>query len=324
MKPRVLITRHVYPAAVAILQEDCAVDYRDTYDVADEATLVKRLQHADGVVCQLTDPITARVLEQCPKLKVVAQVAVGYDNVDVAAATSRGIVVTNTPGVLTEATADLTFALLLAAARRLPTAERYLRDGKWQRWDVDLLCGNDVHGRTLGIVGMGRIGQAVARRARGFSMRILYAGRNPLPHELEREFDAHHVPLDLLLAQSDYVSLHVPLRDETRGLIGVDQLCRMKRSAFLINTSRGPVVDEAALVAALEEGLIAGAGLDVFEHEPRVHPGLLQLPNVVLLPHVGSAVTSVRSLMCSLAAADCAAVLRGERPKHPVNPQVWG
>lgn len=324
MKPRVLITRHVYPAAVSILQEDCAVDYRDTYDVADEAALIKRLQHADGVVCQLTDPINARVLEQCPKLKVVSQVAVGYDNVDVAAATARGIVVTNTPGVLTEATADLTFALLLAAARRLPTAERYLRDGKWQRWDVDLLCGSDVHGRTLGIVGMGRIGQAVARRARGFAMRILYAGRNPLPHDLERELDAHHVPLDLLLAQSDYVSLHVPLRDDTRGLIGVDQLCRMKRSAFLINTSRGPVVDEAALVAALEEGLIAGAGLDVFEHEPRVHPGLLQLPNVVLLPHVGSAVTSVRSLMCSLAAADCAAVLRGERPKHPVNPQVWG
>jgi glyoxylate reductase len=224
--------------------------------------------------------------------------------------------------VLTEATADLTFALLLAAARRLPTAERYLRDGQWRRWDVDLLCGHDVHGRTLGIVGMGRIGQAVARRARGFAMRILYSARQPLPADLEHELGAHHVPLDLLLGQSDFMSLHVPLRDDTRGLIGVDQLCRMKRSAFLINTSRGPVVDEAALVAALEEGLLAGAGLDVFEHEPQVHPGLLALPNVVLLPHVGSAVTSVRSLMCALAASDCAAVLRGERPKHPVNPQV--
>ncbi len=322
MKPRVLVTRHVYPAAIAILQEDCTVDYRDTYDVADAQALVKRLQHADGVVCQLTDPLSAEVLAQCPKLKVIAQVAVGHDNIDVAAATARGIVVTNTPGVLTEATADLTFALLLAAARRLPTAERYLRDGQWRRWDVDLLCGHDVHGRTLGIVGMGRIGQAVARRARGFAMRILYSARQPLPADLEHELGAHHVPLDLLLGQSDFVSLHVPLRDDTRGLIGVDQLCRMKRSAFLINTSRGPVVDEAALVAALEEGLLAGAGLDVFEHEPQVHPGLLALPNVVLLPHVGSAVTSVRSLMCALAASDCAAVLRGERPKHPVNPQV--
>ncbi|MCB9884786.1 MAG: D-glycerate dehydrogenase [Planctomycetes bacterium] len=324
MKPRVLVTRHVYPAAVAILQEDCIADYRDTYDVMDEAALVKRLRLAKGVVCQLTDPLTAAVIEQCPELRVISQVAVGHDNIDVAAATARKIVVTNTPGVLTEATADLTFALLLAAARRLPTAERFLRDGKWQRWDVDLLCGHDVHERTLGIVGFGRIGQAVARRARGFSMRVLYSSRTPAAPEVEQELGAQRVPLDLLLKQSDYVSLHVPLREETRHMIGVEQLCQMKRSAFLINTSRGPVVDENALVAALEEGLIAGAGLDVFEHEPRVHPGLLEHPGVVLLPHVGSAVTSVRSLMCALAARDCAAVLRGERPQHPVNPEVLG
>ncbi len=324
MKPRVLVTRHVYPAAIAILQEDCIADYRDTYDVMDEAALVKRLRLAQGVVCQLTDPLTAAVIEQCPDLRVIAQIAVGHDNIDVAAATARGIVVTNTPGVLTEATADLTWALLLAAARRLPTAERFLRDGKWQRWDVDLLCGHDVHERTLGIVGFGRIGQAVARRARGFSMRVLYASRTPAPQAIEQELGAQRVPLDLLLKQSDYVSLHVPLRDETRHLIGVEQLCQMKRSAFLINTSRGPVIDENALVAALEEGLIAGAGLDVFEYEPRVHPGLLEHPGVVLLPHVGSAVTSVRSLMCALAARDCAAVLRGERPQHPVNPEVLG
>ncbi len=322
MKPRVLVTRHVYPAAIAILQEHCIVDYKDSHDVMDETQLRKKLQHAHGVVCQLTDPLTANVIAAAPHLRVIAQIAVGHDNIAVPAATARKIVVTNTPGVLTEATADLTFALLLAVARRLPTAERFLRDGKWQRWDVDLLCGSDVHERTLGLVGLGRIGQAVARRARGFSMRVLYASRNGAPPEVEQELQARHVPLDALLQQSDFVSLHVPLGRETRHLIGVEQLCRMKRSAFLINTSRGPIVDEAALVAALEEELLAGAGLDVFEQEPTVHPGLLALPNVVLLPHVGSAVTSVRSLMCALAARNCVAVLTGERPPHPVNPEV--
>lgn len=318
MKPRVLVTRHVYPAAISILQEHCVVDYKDTYEVMDAALLQKRLQLADGVVCQLTDPLTAEVIQNAPKLKVISQIAVGHDNIDVAAAHARDIVVTNTPGVLTEATADLTFALLLAAARRLPAAERFLRQGEWKRWDVDLLCGADVHGRTLGLVGFGRIGQAVARRALGFGMRVLYAARNDAPPELAAELRATRLPLDALLRESDFVSLHVPLRPETRHLIGVEQLCQMKRSAFLINTARGPVVDEAALVAALEEGLIAGAGLDVFEQEPQLHPGLLALPNVVLLPHVGSAVTSVRSLMCALAASDCAAVLTGEAPKHPV------
>jgi glyoxylate reductase len=324
MKPRVLVTRHVYPAAISILQEHCVVDYQDTYDVMDADRLQRRLQHAHGVVCQLTDPLTAAVIAAAPQLKVISQIAVGHDNIDVAAATARRVVVTNTPGVLTEATADLTFALLLAAARRLPAAEQFLRAGKWQRWDVDLLCGADVHGRTLGLVGFGRIGQAVARRARGFGMRVLCTSRNDATAAAAAELGALEVPLDALLKQSDFVSLHVPLRESTRHLIGVEQLCQMKRGAFLINTSRGPVVDEAALVAALEEGLIAGAGLDVFEHEPVVHPGLLALPNVVLLPHVGSAVTSVRSLMCALAANDCTAVLTGERPKHPVNPQVLG
>ncbi len=322
MKPRVLVTRHVYPAAIAILQEHCLVDYKDTHDVMDEATLGRRLQHAHGVVCQLTDPLTANVIAGAPQLRVIAQIAVGHDNVDVAAAPARRIVVTNTPGVLTEATADLTWALLLATARRLPAAERFLRSGEWRRWDVDLLCGADVHGRTLGIVGFGRIGRAVAVRARGFGMRVLYTSRSDVPEDVARDLAARRVPLDALLRESDFVTLHVPLRDDTRHLIGVEQLCAMKRSAFLINTSRGQVVDEKALVAALEEGLIAGAGLDVYEHEPQVPPELLALGNVVLLPHVGSAVTSVRSLMCALAANDCVAALTGERPKHPVNPEV--
>lgn len=324
MKPRVLVTRHVYPAAIGILQEHCVVDYHDSNDVLDEERLVRRLQHADGVVCQLTDPMTAAVLAAAPRLRVVAQIAVGHDNIDVAAASARGIVVTNTPGVLTEATADLTWALLLAVARRLPAAERFLRAGEWRRWDVDLLCGADVHGRTLGLVGFGRIGQAVARRARGFGMRVLYQSRGGAPAAVEQELAAVRVPLDTLLRESDFVSLHVPLRDDTRHLIGVEQLCTMKRGAFLLNTSRGAIVDERALIAALEEGLIAGAGLDVYEHEPLVPPELLALPNVVLLPHVGSAVHSVRSLMCALAARDCAAVLTGERPAHAVNPEVLG
>ncbi|MGE3171171.1 MAG: 2-hydroxyacid dehydrogenase [Planctomycetota bacterium] len=320
MTARVLVTRRVYPQAIAILQEDgLVVDYRDSLELLDPDALRRKLQHAQGVVCQLTDAITAEVLAAAPKLRVVSQVAVGYDNIDVTAATERGIVVTNTPDVLTESTADLTWALLLATARRVPEAERYLRQGRWQRWDIDLLAGIDVHQKVLGIVGMGRIGRAVARRARGFAMRVLYSGPRPLPDELARELQAEHVPLSLLLQQSDFVSVHAPYRPDTHHLIGIDQLARMKRGAFLLNTARGPVVDEAALVAALEEGLLGGAGLDVFEQEPKVHPGLLERDDVVLLPHIGSATIATRTRMCTLAAENCAAVLRGAAPPNPVN-----
>ncbi|MCA8953006.1 MAG: D-glycerate dehydrogenase [Planctomycetes bacterium] len=323
MPPRVLVTRHVYPAAIAILQEaGCVVDYHDSRDGMTPEQLGRRVRHADGLLCQLTDPIPAELLAGADKLQVISQIAVGHDNIDIAAASARRIVVTNTPDVLTEATADLTLALMLAVARRLPEAERFLRAGSWQRWEIDLLCGNDVHGATLGIVGFGRIGRAVARRARGFRMRVLYAARNPAPPEVERELEARQVPLDMLLQRSDYVSLHVPLSPATEHLIGVAQLARMKPTAFLINTARGPVVDERALIAALEEGLLAGAGLDVFEREPAVPAELLALPNVVALPHVGSATVAVRTRMCAIAARDCAAVLTGERPEHPVNPEV--
>ncbi|MEY3161625.1 MAG: hypothetical protein RIT25_1616 [Planctomycetota bacterium] len=324
MKPRVLVTRRVYPAAIAVLNEAAAVDYKDTLDVMTEDQLVQRLQHADGLVCQLTDPVTARVIAAAPRLRVISQVAVGHDNIDVAAATARGIVVTNTPDVLTEATADFTWALLLATARRVPEAERFLKAGRWNRWDIDLLAGADVSHRTLGIVGFGRIGRAVARRALGFGMKVLYASRNPAPPEVEQELRAIHVPLDTLLAQSDFVSIHCPLNAETRGLIGIEQLSRMRRSAILVNTSRGPVVDEAALAAALSEKMIAGAGLDVFEREPTIDPDLLALPNVVLTPHVGSATHATRQRMCTLAAENCAAVLTGNRPPNPVNPAVLG
>jgi glyoxylate reductase len=322
MKPRVLVTRHVYPQTIAVLAEAASPIYRDRREVADEEELQRLVAGCEGIVSQLTDPITAEVLAAAPRLRVVAQVAVGVDNIDVAAATARSIVVTNTPGVLTESTADLTFALLLAVARRLPAAEHYLREGRWGRWDVDLLVGTDVHGRTLGLVGLGRIGRAVARRARGFGMRILYSGPRPAPAEVEAELEARHVSLEQLLARSDFVSLHVPLTDDTRGMIGISELSRMQRSAFLINTSRGAVVDEPALAAALHEGLLAGAGLDVFAEEPRVHPDLLTAPNVVLLPHIASATVATRTRMCTLAAENAVAVLRGERPPCPVNPQV--
>ena len=324
MKPRVFVTRKVYPQAIAVLQEDCVVDYRDTLEVADADALRKKLQHAEGVVCQLTDAMTADLLAAAPKLKVISQVAVGYDNVDVAAATARGIVVTNTPSVLTESTADLTFALLLGVARRVSEAERYLRAGKWKRWDIDLLAGIDLCGKTLGIVGMGRIGKAVARRAQGFALRILYASPNPLPEPEAAELRAKHVPLRMLLQHSDFVSIHVPYRESTHHLIGIDELSVMKRGAFLVNTSRGPVVHEAALVAALEEGMLSGAGLDVFEEEPKVHEGLLARNDVMLLPHIGSATVATRTRMCTLAAENCVAVLKGERPKNPVNPSVLG
>lgn len=324
MKPRVLVTRRVYPAAIAVLNEAAAVDYKDTLDVMTEDQLVQRLQHADGLVCQLTDPVTARVIAAAPRLRVISQVAVGHDNIDVQAATARGIVVTNTPDVLTEATADFTWALLLATARRVPEAERFLKAGKWNRWDIDLLAGADVSHRTLGIVGFGRIGRAVARRALGFGMKVLYASRNPAPPEVEHELRAIHVPLDTLLAQSDFVSVHCPLNAETRGMIGIEQFSRMRRSAILVNTSRGPVVDEAALAAALSERMIAGAGLDVFEREPAVDADLLALPNVVLTPHIGSATHATRQRMCTLAAENCAAVLTGNRPPNPVNPAVLG
>ncbi len=324
MKPRVLVTRKVYPAALAVLREVADVTYRDSRDVLGEAALIEALAGHQAVVCQLTDPITAPVLAaaRAAGVRVFAQIAVGVDNIDVAAATAERILVTNTPDVLTEATADLTFALLLSTARRLPQAERHLREGRWNRWDIDLLVGADLHGRTLGLIGFGRIGQAVARRARGFGLRLFYHARNPSP--AAAGLGAVHVPLAMLLARSDFVSVHVPLTAETRHLIGGEQLAQMPRHAILINTARGPIVDEAALAAALGEGLLAGAGLDVFEREPQVDADLLALPNVVLLPHIGSATVATRTRMCTLAAENAVAVLTGQPPPNPVNPEVLG
>jgi len=262
------------------------------------------------------------VLRQAAKLRVVANCGVGYDNIDVAACTARRIVVTNTPGVLTETTADLAFALLLALARRVVEGDQYVRQGHWKQWTWHLLWGADVHHKTLGLYGFGRIGQAMARRGRGFSMRILYHARHRVAADVERQCEAEYVERETLLRESDFLSLHVPLTSETRHLIAARELGLMKPSAFLINTARGKVVDEEALVAALKARQIAGAGLDVFEKEPHAHPALAQLANVVLAPHVGSATEETRFKMAMLAAENLVAALDGRRPPNPVNPEV--
>lgn len=280
--------------------------------------LASRAAQADAIICLLTDRIDATLIEGAPRLRAISNVAVGYDNVDVAAATARGIPVGNTPGVLTEATADLAFALMLAVARRITEAERYVRDGRWRTWDPNLLLGMELHGATLGIAGMGKIGRAVARRAAGFGMRIVYTSRGDAG-----DAPGERMPLDALLRASDIVTLHVPLTGETRRMIGERELRSMKPSALLINTARGSIVDQAALVRALNEGWIAGAGLDVADPEPiAAGDPLLAAPNVVLLPHIGSATVATRARMAAMAVENCAAALRGERMPHCVNPEV--
>jgi len=283
--------------------------------------LIAELVDAEGLICLLTDPIDRALLSTGSNLCVVANVAVGYENVDVGAASELGIAVTNTPDVLTEATADLTFALLLAAARRIAEGDATVRRGEFPAWGLDQpLTGFDVHGKTLGIVGMGRIGTAVARRGRlGFGMKVLYHNRTR-NEAAEREFGAERVSFERLLKESDYVCVHVPLCDETRHLLDREAFGRMKPTAILINVARGPVVDEEALVHALEEGEIAGAGIDVYEHEPDVHPGLLRLrERVVLTPHLGSATHETRHAMAQLAVDNVLAVLAGKTPLTPVN-----
>ena len=276
------------------------------------------LAEADALLCLLTERVDAALLERAPRLRVVACATVGYEHVDVAACRERGIVVTHTPDVLTDATADLTLALLLASVRRLPQAERSLRAGGFRGWGFWDYLGGDLAGATLGIFGMGRIGQAVARRAAPFGLRVQYTSRTRLPAEQEAALGARWVDWDELLETSDVLSLHAPLTSETRHLLDADALRRMKRGSYLINTARGALVDEAALVEALRDGPLAGAGLDVYEREPALAPGLLELENVVLLPHVGSATRQTRERMATLAARNAAAVLAGRPPLTPV------
>jgi glyoxylate reductase len=288
-----------------------------------KAELMARLGEAEALICQLTQRVDAEVLGAGPKLRVVANVAVGYDNIDVAAATARGIAVTNTPGVLDDSTADFTWAVLLATARRVVEGDRLVRRGEWTGWDLMLMLGADVHGKTLGIFGLGRIGRKVAERARGFGMRVLYHSRTRLAGEEESALGGEWATKERILRDSDFVTLHVPLNAETRHFIGARELEQMKPTAYLINAARGPVVDEAALVAALEKKQIAGAALDVFEEEPRVHPKLLMMENVVLAPHMASASVETRTRMAVMAAENVVAVLENRKPPNLVNREAW-
>ena len=321
MPPKILITRTLPEEALVLAQARATVDLYRGPQPLPKAELISRLRDRAGLVCLITETIDAEVLS-APALKVVANVAVGYNNIDVAAATARGIVVTNTPDVLTETTADFAWALLMAVARRVVEGDGYVRAGKFSQWEWELLWGADVHGKTLGIFGFGRIGKAVARRARGFGMRILYHDTVRADAAAERELGATYVDKATLLKESDFVTLHALLSPETRHLIGAAELRQMKPTAYLINASRGPCVNEAELVQALREGRIAGAALDVYEEEPKVHPGLLSLPNVVLAPHIASASRETRLRMATLAVENCLAVLEGKTPPTPVNPEV--
>jgi glyoxylate reductase len=285
---------------------------------ATRGELLAHAPFADALAVTLTDRVDAEVLAKAPRLKVVAVYAVGYNNVDVAAAAARNVVVTNTPDVLTETTADLTWGLILAVTRRIPEGDRLVREGRWDGWTPTQLLGADVHGKTLGVIGLGRIGQAVARRAAGFGMSVLYQSRHPLSPAEEETLNVSYVSLPQLLQASDIVTIHTPLTEKTRHLIGKSELALMQRTAYLINTSRGPVVDEAALAEALAQGRLAGAGLDVYEDEPRIHPGLLGLSNVVLLPHIGSATHETRVKMGMLVVENIAAVFAGKDPPNRV------
>jgi glyoxylate reductase len=316
--PRIVVTGRIPEAGLELLHGAGEVWAWNGDDPIPVDVRAEQRADAAAVVTLLTDRVDDSFLDAAPRLRVVANVAVGYNNIDVPACAERGVVVTNTPGVLTEATADLTMALILMSTRRLGEGERLIRSGEPWKWGMFMLLGSSIHGRRLGIVGMGAIGIAVAERAKAFGMEIVYHNRSEVASEIEQRLAARLVGLDELLATSDVVSLNCPYTPETHHLIDADALRRMRSSAYLVNTARGPIVDEAALVEALQRGEIAGAGLDVFEHEPEVHPGLLELDNAVLVPHLGSATVETRDAMAILAARNVAQVLAGDEPVTPV------
>ncbi|MGA8011265.1 MAG: D-glycerate dehydrogenase [Candidatus Acidiferrales bacterium] len=323
-KPKALVTRPLFPAARAILDRHFDAEYWMPPERIPRAELLKRVAEKDALVCLLTEKVDEELLAASPKLRVAATVSVGYDNIDVPACTRHKVVAANTPGVLDETTADFAWTLLMAVARRLVEGDAWMRSGTWPGWDLDQLLGGDVWGKTLGIIGFGRIGRGLARRAQGFQMRVLYHDANRAALEVERELRAEIAGLDQLLGESDFVSLHVPLLPETRHLLSAAAFDKMKRTAYLINTSRGPVVDEAALAAALEEKKIAGAALDVYEHEPKVNPALIARKDVILAPHIASATIDTRTNMAVVAATNAAAVFEGRRPPNALNADALG
>ena len=322
-EPKIVVTRRIPEPAVEILREAGDVWVSPDDRPLEVSELHDAISGADVVVTLLHDKVDDAFLDAAgDRLRAVCNVAVGFDNIDVPAATKRGVLVTNTPAVLTEATADLAMTLILAVTRRIGEGERLIRSREPWSWHMFMLLGTGLQGKTLGVVGMGAIGQSLARRAKAFGMEIVYSDARQAPAEVEQELGARRVELDELLRTADVVSIHAPLMDETRHLINADTLGLMKESAYLVNSARGPIIDEAALVDALKAGKIAGAGLDVYENEPETHPGLVELDNVVLLPHLGSATIETRTAMGVLAAENAVLALRGERPRTPVNPEV--
>jgi glyoxylate reductase len=319
---RILITGRLPGDIMTSLAKKYAVEANMEDRPFDRQKLLQSIRDKDGIISMITDNVDEELLNASARLKIIAHFGVGYNNIDVKAATARGILVSNTPGVLTDATAELAFALILAVSRRLVAYDRITREGRFQYWAPMLFLGREVTGKTLGIIGLGKIGKAVALRAKGFAMRVLYHNRNRIDISEEKALNAEYVSLKTLLSESDFVSLHVPLTEHTKHLIGTDEISLMKPTAYLINTSRGPVVDEGALLNALREKKIDGAGLDVYEHEPALTPGLTELDNVILLPHVGSGTLETRMRMATMAAENLIAGLNGEVPPNLVNPEV--
>lgn len=321
---KVLVTRELFEESIDMLKQYAKVEvYQSANKPIPNEILIDKIKEVDGIITLLTDKINEEIMDLAPKLKVISNYAVGYDNIDVSAATQRGIIVTNTPGILTETTADLTFGLLIALSRRIAEGDRFVRNREWvNAWGPKMFIGSDVHGKTLGIVGLGRIGTEVARRAKGFDMDIVYYDTYR-DVEKEEKMNITYAPFSELITKSDFITLHVPLTDQTRHLISKEQFKKMKTTAYIINTSRGPVIDQQALHNALVKGNIAGAALDVFEEEPINHNSpLLELENVLLTPHIGSASVETRKKMSKTAAKNVIAVLKGEKPPNLVNPEV--
>jgi glyoxylate reductase len=321
-KPKVLSTRPLFEAARKILNEHCEVEYWTDPARISREELLKRVANKDALVCLLTEKVDEELLKTAPKLRIAATVSVGYDNIDVAACTRHKVVATHTPGVLDNTTADFAWTLIMAVARRLIEGDAWMRSGTWPGWDLDQLCGSDVWGKTLGILGFGRIGRGVARRSHGFNMRVIYNDAVRVSPEVEKELHAEFVERDRLFAESDFISVHVPLLPSTRHLINAENLAKMKPTAYIINTSRGPVLDEAALAAALEAKKIAGAALDVYENEPKAHPALIERKDVILAPHIASASVETRTKMAVMAAENVVALFAGQRPPNAVNPEA--